>query len=211
MNWNSGILWGIIGLFGGFLISLLFYVIGKKRQRLYYEIETYPIISDKVSQIKGLEIRYHSNEIENLYYSTITIDNGGNTIIEKGDFAPSCPLSISTDGYFLVDENNKMALFSSNRINNISHMHAPIAKHTIPHVFDSEDSALQRKSIIINFDYIAKNEEITCALFHTGKISFNGVLKDGKVINANATQFKEDSFLKLFFDTMLSFLGFEMR
>ncbi len=204
MNWNSGVLWGIIGLLGGFFISLLFYIIGKRCQKLCYEIETYPIISDKVSQVKGLEIKYHSKEIDNLYYSIITICNIGNTIIEKSDFAPSCPLSVSTDGYFLVDENNKMDLFSSNRLNNISHTHVPTKTYPIPHFYDLSENDEKRKSIIINFDYIARNEEITCALFHTGNISFDGVLKDGKITDLETFEPRKGSVLR----ALLILLGY---
>ena len=173
---DSNLFWCIIGIIGGaivsFIISLLFYFIGLKRKRLIYDVKTFNLISDKINQINGLEVTYDSKEINNLYSSTITIKNIGNSIIEKQDFAPSCPLSISTDGKFLVDQSNSMSLFPLNKTNSV----CPL--------FDIDDNNVCNH-IIISFDYISKKEELTCSVFHTGNISFNGVLKEGKIFNNN--------------------------
>lgn len=171
---NSSLFWCIAGILGGaiisFLISYFFYFKGLRKEKITYDIKTFCIISDKTQQIEGLEVKYNSTEINNLFSSTITIKNIGNSVIEKDDFAPSCPLTISTDGKFLVDKTNGVHLTHLNKTNNI---------HPI---FKIDNNGLVDR-IIITFDYISKKEEITCSLFHTGNISFDGVLKDGKIMS----------------------------
>ena len=168
MDWNSSILWGIIGLVGGFIISFFFYFIGLKRKHLSYNIKTICLVSDKINQINGLEIRYNSNEIEDLYFSTITIKNIGNAIIENSDFAALYPLSISTNGIFLIDELNEIELYSSNK------------SSVVQPLFDIDNDGICNY-IIISFDYISKKEELTCSILHTGNIIFEGTLKEGRL------------------------------
>lgn len=171
---DSNLFWCLVGIVGGaffsLLISLFFYFKGLNQKRLTYNIKTFCIISDKINQIKGLDVKYNSTEIENLYSSTVTIKNIGNSIIEKNDFAPSCPISIYTDGKFLVDESNGMNLFPLNKANNVYPL------------FEVDENNGTCDKIIVTFDYLSKKEELTCVIFHTGNISFNGVLKDGKII-----------------------------
>lgn len=163
---NSSLFWCIVGIIGGAIISLLissfFYFIGKKRTCLTYNIMTFCLISNKSIKIKGLEIKYNSQEIENLYSSTITIKNTGNSIIEKKDFVHSFPLSVSTDGYFIIDDSyNENFIF----INNTS-------------VTNNDEI----NKIVIDIDYIPKREIQTFTFIHTENIFFSGKLKDGKII-----------------------------
>ena len=107
---NSNLFWCIIGIIGGaivsFIISLLFYFLGIKKKRLSYEINTICLISNNINQVKGLKVKYKSNKIDNLYSSKITIKNIGNVSIEKQDLATNYPLSISTNGQFLLNKSN---------------------------------------------------------------------------------------------------------
>lgn len=186
---NSNLFWCIVGIIGGAIFSLLisffFYFKGLNRKRLTYNIKTFCIISDKINQIKGLEVQYNSIEIDNLFSSTITIKNIGNSVIEKNDFAPSCPISLSTDGKFLVDESNRMNLFPLNKANNVY----PI--------FETDTTHRINNKIIIAFDYISKKEELTCSLFHTGDISFNGILKDGEIISYQESVKRKKIFMRI--------------
>lgn len=172
---NSNLFWCIIGIVGGaifsLIISLIFFLVGLKRKKLNYNIQTFCLVSQKINQIKGLEVKYNSKEIENLYSSTITIKNIGNSVIEKQDVSPSCPLSLSTNGVFLSKDFNDTNLYSSNKTNHV------FASFTI------DESNNEARHIILNFEYMAKKEEWTCTVLHTGDITFNGVLKDGKISN----------------------------
>lgn len=172
---NSNLFWCIIGIVGGAIvssiISLFFFLVGLKRKKINYNIQTFCLVSKKINQIKGLEVKYNSKEIENLYSSTITIKNVGNSIIEKQDISPSCPFSLSTNGVFLLNNFNDTNLLSSNKTN-------PVFVS-----FNIDGSNNEVRHIILNFEYMAKKEEWTYTVFHTGDITFNGVIKDGKISN----------------------------
>lgn len=171
MNWNSSILWGIVGLIGGGLISSFFYFIGKKRMILSYDIITTTLVSCNATKIKDLSIQYKAKPIYNLYTSTLKIKNIGNCIIEPSDFAPSAPLSLITDGEFLISEDTGTHILTENDSNRVS----PIMEI---------NNNVCRKSTI-KFDYIAKNETISCTVFHTGPVCISGKLKDGKLKNSD--------------------------
>lgn len=175
----SNLIWCIAGIIGGaifsFLISYFFYLRSLNRKYLTYDIKTFCIMSDKINQISGLEVKYNSNEIKDLYSSSITIKNIGNSIIKEQDVTPLCPISISTSGIFL---NNKNEYIESN----------PIDK--IPNYNLSFNNINGVKNIVkFNFDYIPKNAIITFSLFHTGNITFHGDLMEGKIIKP--TEFKK--------------------
>lgn len=168
MDWNSSALWGIISLIGGIFISAFFYFLGIKRKSLIYDITTTTLVSENATQIEKLNITYDNESIENLYTSTIKIKNNSNSIIEPNDFAPSVPLSLMTNGKFLVSSDTGVKLFSENTGNNVY----PLFE------FDEKNIC---KKVIIHFDYIAKKEIIYCTVFHTSSISLNGKLKDGNI------------------------------
>lgn len=172
---NSNLFWCVVGIIGGaivsFIISLLFYFLGIKKKRLSYEINTICLISNNINQVKGLKVKYKSNKINNLYSSKITIKNIGNVNIEKQDLATNCPLSISTNGQFLLNKSNEIDFYPIHKANNIT----PIIE------FDNSSNLCNH--IIINFDYISRNDEFTCSIFHTGDISFDGILKEGEIIS----------------------------
>lgn len=174
IDWNSSALWGIIGVIAGILVSSFFYFIGQKRKTIIYDITTVALISNKTSKLKDLSIKYKNKPINNLHISTIKIKNNGNSIIEPKDFAPSFPLTIATTGEFFVDLNDDAEittpLFSENNFNKVFFQIIP-----------TEDEEF--KKIAIQFDYIPKKSTIICEVFHTGSLSINGRLKEGKIIN----------------------------
>ena len=147
-------------------------------------------MSEKVCQIEGLEVRYHSKEIDDLFCTIVTIRNIGNATIESSDFAPSCPLSISTTGKFLIDKTKGVNIVSSNTAYNVQPL------------FDLDDRNMC-DSIVIAYDYISKKGEITVSLFHTGNISVDGELKEGKILNAADIQKHEKIVQLILFITAL--------
>lgn len=169
---DLNLFWCIMGIVGStffsLIISLLFYIKSKKRQCLTYEIKTTCVISNKIQQVKELEVRYKAKEIENLYYSTITIKNTGNVIVKKEDLDPLYPISMLTSGQFLNTEHYYIESSSQDKEG-------------------SYDLCLQDigdicKYIEFVFDYIPQKTTITFSLFHTGEIKFNGTLMDGKIV-----------------------------
>ena len=174
MDLNSSLFWCLVGIIGGaiasFIISLIFYFKGVKKKRLAYEIDTTSLISNNINQIKELKVKYKSNKITNLHYSKVTIKNIGNVSIEKNDFATACPISISTNGRFLLNKSNEIDFYNTHTANNIQ-----------PNYIINKDNICNQ--IIINVDYMPKNYEFACSFFHSGNISLDGVLKDGKILN----------------------------
>lgn len=171
MDWNSSALWGIIGLFGGFAISSFFYFISIKRKSLIYDITTTILVSKNATQIKNLNITYNNKPIKNLYTSTIKIKNNSNSIIEPNDFAPSVPLSLTTNGEFFASSDTGVRLFSKNTDNNVYPL------------FEVDENNICKR-LIIHFDYISKKETISCTVFHTGALDIKGKLKEGKIKNS---------------------------
>ncbi len=165
---DSNLFWCVMGISGSTIVSLLFYFIGKSRKNLTYEIKTTCIISNKIQQVKDLEVRYKSSEIENLYCSTITIKNIGNSIIKSQDLVPSCPIHILTSGQFLNAEPYCIDSLPKN-------------KATVYSLSQRETDGIC-KNIEFNFDYIPRKAIITYSLFHTGDIKLEGDLMDGKII-----------------------------
>lgn len=172
--WDTNLFWCVMGLLGGLVTSIIFYYIGLKRKSLTYEITTTTLISNNASQLENLIISYNNKPIDNLYISNIKIINNGNCIIEKNDFVPLAPLSVTTTGKFIADSKNGMTLFTKNEYNNVY----PLFRY---------DEADVCTGVIIAFDYISKKESITCTVFHTGSIEFGGKLKEGKISADNNT------------------------
>lgn len=193
----SNLFWCIAGIVGGALFSLiigaLFYFVGIKRKKISYDIKTFPLISNKINKIEGLTVKYHSQEIDDLFSSTITIKNTGNSKIESQDFAPLYPLALSTTGKFLIDKTKGVQLISSKKSNNI-------------HLLYDLDDRNMCDCITIAYDYISKKDEATLSLIHTGEISVSGELKEGQILSATGVQ-KQNRIVGLFLNIITTFLG----
>ena len=96
MDWNSSILWGIIGLIGGFFISLFFYQLNNnnKSKKLIYNIHSTTLVSKELSNYKNIKIFYTDKAVETLINSTITFKNDGKDIVEKSDITGQVVLAI---------------------------------------------------------------------------------------------------------------------
>ena len=105
MDWNSAILWGLIGIastiFFGFIFSYIFYRKGLKQKKVICTTSSTVLISDNLSNYKNLKILYDNEYIKTLTSTTINFKNIGNDKIELDDIVPSDPIIISTSGKFL--------------------------------------------------------------------------------------------------------------
>lgn len=168
MNLISNFFWCIIGIIGGAIVT----VINNKRKRLTRKIVTVPLISKKASTIKGLEIKYDSCSIKNLFSSTIQIKNTGNTTINNTDIPKKFPFSIHTNGIFITDKLN----IQPPDINNENDIHI--------NFIESSDGI--SSDAIIDFEFISPKQLISFSLLHTGKISLGKwIIKEGKVLESN--------------------------
>ncbi len=168
MNWNSSILWGIVGLMGGFIFSFVFFLLGKRKRKISYSIKTTPIIEDKASKIPGLSITYNDEEINNLYSSYIEIINIGNESLEPNDFLDLHKLSLKTDGQFLVNHHEIEIQINS-----------PNQYVEITPIFQSSNI------ITIDFNCLDPKNRFYITIFHTGHIILSGKIKNGKIIDYN--------------------------
>ena len=165
MDWNSSILWGIIGIVGGFLVSLLFFTLSQKQRKLSYSISTTPIIVKKNTKISDLVITYKDRNIDNLSTSYIKIKNIGNDTLELNDFPELNKLSLTTDGVFLINSINELEITKSNKFMKIN------------------PSLISSNRIELSFDYFDPKNEFSFSVFHTGDIKVCGSIKNGKITN----------------------------
>lgn len=169
MNWNSSILWGIIGI----LVTIFFYKLDQRTKKLIYTKNSQSLITDTISKIDGLNITYFKKPIKNLTSTTIKIKSTGKDIIEMSDFAQLSPLSLKTDGKFV---SQSVEISNSNPLN-------PIEFNCI------NDSTIQLK-----YDYFKRNDLITITLFHTGNLTVTGELKKGKIVSSDSINKKKNIF-----------------
>lgn len=182
MDILTSLFWCILGIAGG----AIFTIVNNKRKRLTRKMFTVNLISEKVSTINGLEIKYNSHPIKNLYSSTIQIKNTGNATINNIDIPKKRPLSIYTDGIFIIDKLN-MQLPNPNNENDI-------------HVSFNKTEKGTSSSAIIDFEFISPRQLITITLLHTGTISLGKwMIKDGKVLESNEILDENDAQIHSFF------------
>ena len=187
MDIVRSLFWCIIGIAGGAIVT----IINNKRKRLTRKMFTVNLISEKVSTINGLEIKYNSQSIKNLYSSTIQIKNTGNATINNVDIPKKRPLSIYTDGIFIIDKLN-MQLPNPNNENDI-------------HVTFDKNEKGTSSSAIIDFEFLSPRQIITITLLHTGTISLGKwMVKDGKVLESNEILDETDTQINLFSKPSLS-------
>ena len=190
----SELFWWVCGALSSLIISGFFFFLSKKRKRISQDINTFRLVSNKVSKIEGLEVKYKSKGIENLFSSVVTIRNIGNSTIENFDFAPSFPLSIITTGRFLIDKPKGIDFSSTNKSNNI-------------HPFYEFDDQNMCNRITIAFDYISKREKLTITILHTEEISVGGILKDGKILDQNKIMRRKNFLINVVLGIVSALMG----
>lgn len=165
------------------LVSFYLYFKSKKRKIPIYLIKTFNLIRDRVNKIQEVKIIYSDKPIKNLSITKVAFWNKGNEVINNTDIAPKEPIRIVvTDDYEIL---NARIVFSKNEANNFS-------------VKQTSD----RKSVIIDFDYIFTSEGISLEIYHTGisgkDIKFKGSLKD--VPHFSTANFNKDFMIDYVFD-----------
>ena len=158
IDWNSSALWGI----GGFLISLFFFHMGKKRKILSYKIQSTKLITEQISEIPNLEILYNNIKINNLTATNIEIKNVGNDVVEEDNFASLSPLKLQ------IDEGE---IFSSYCVTDLTNKNINVS-------LDKDNC-----DIFIHFEFIKPKSSFSILIYHTGNLTLSGELKFGQVIS----------------------------
>lgn len=145
------------------IISIYLYFKSKRRKIPIYLIKTFNLIRDRVNKIQEVKIIYSDKPIKNLSITKIAFWNRGNEVINKSDIAPKEPIRIVVgEEYEILNAN---IIFIKNEANNFSITVTP-----------------DKKSVLIDFDYIFTTEGVSLEIYHTGvsgkDIKFKGSLKD---------------------------------
>ena len=161
-NQNSLILW-IIGI----IIALILFIKGKRIKSIKFCIKNDPLIKDFDRQIEKLNIEYSGKQIKTFTITKIAFWNNGTETLNRSDIPINDKFTISIDNDF--DILDASIIQESNKSNAI----------TINFLDD-------KKMLLIDFEYIDKNEGFVLQLFHndikSDHISINGTIKGfGKI------------------------------
>jgi len=168
IEWLATNPWLIITSFIITIISLplviFFYFKSKKDKKLYYAILSHNIVRDLVSRIDSLEMLYAGERIENITVTKIAFWNAGNDTIKGQDIKKPLTVTVENgykilkaDQFYIINKENK---FSINLSDDKSH-------------------------IIVDFDYLDKNQGEIIQLYHNGK-SENDIKIDGYIMGSGA-------------------------
>lgn len=145
------------------IVSFYLYFKSKKQKIPTYLIKTFNLLKDRINKIEEVKIKYADKEINTLSITKVAFWNRGNDVINKSDVAPKEPIRIQVDDEFEIL--NSSIIYKTNDVNNFSLINSP-----------------DKKSVIIDFDFLFYGEGITIEIYHTGisnkNIKFIGRLKD---------------------------------
>lgn len=171
------------------VVSIYLYFKSKRRKIPIYLIKTFNLIKDRVNNIPEVKIIYKENPIQNLSITKIAFWNKGNEVINKTDIASRDPIRIVVDEEYEILNAN--IIFNKNEANNFSIIIMP-----------------DKKSVLIDFDYLFTNEGISIEIYHTGvsgkDIKFMGRLKDVQQIAS--ADFNKDFMMDYVFDNSFGLL-----
>ncbi len=152
MNWKSvetffeNNIWVIFFALLGYLLTIYTYFKSKKKKVGVFNLKSVNLVSSATSKLSKLEVFFNGKKIDNVTSSYIAIWNRGNDIISKEDVAPADPLKLK----FLGELLEFTVIREKNRANNFR--------------LKLENS----NELLIEFDYMAKNEGILIKAEHTG-------------------------------------------
>lgn len=145
----------------GAIISAIFFILGKNKKLLEYQIASVNLITEEMTNIPGISIMLDGEPIKNLIATTIKFINSGNQTICPDDFAKLEPLSTVVTDQFLSTENG----YQINCDN-------PNSCPSIKIIGDNTAN--------IEFDFLKPKQSFTITLWHSGNLSVLGELKTGK-------------------------------
>lgn len=144
------------------ILSIIFFLSGRKKRSLMYDIISTPLVTDEMTDIPGLEVLFEGQPMKNITSTTVEFLNTGNQLLEPSDFAVRQPLSLSVSGQFLLGQTGVQAQADNpNSIPNIE-------------LIDDHTGSL-------TFDFLEHNKFFEITLLHTGELTVSGELKGGSV------------------------------
>ena len=165
---------------GGIILTIYYYIKSKKNKIPTYIVRTVNLVKEKIQKIDIVEILYSGNKVNNLSITKVAIWNDGKDTIDSRDIAQNDLLRVTIKSEFEILDSS--VLFHKNLSNDFQ---------LIP--------SIDKKSVIIKFDFFDFEEGIVLQIFHTGNSS-DDISVEGKVKSAKKIIRKEftDSLLPSF-------------
>lgn len=140
------------------------YIQSKKKEPVYW-IRTTHLIRETLKDLKGISIRYNNVEVTDLSSTKFVFWNKGKDAIKRGDIASRNPIKISIDPDYVI-------------------LDAFIEKKTDEDNNFTLTLSPDGKSILVDFEFMEKNDGISLKLTHTAPASKNFKIT-GKVISGS--------------------------
>lgn len=178
--------WGFVGCIIALfttVLAIILYFKSKKVKLPRYAIRSTNIVRDLSSKFGSLEMRYSGKSIENFTATKILFWNAGSDTIDNRDIASSDPITVHVkEDYKILDSK---ILHEKNKANNFS-----ITTYS------------DQSYILLEFDYIDKDEGAVIQLIHTGRsgkdIEVQGTVKGaGAPIRKSVPRSERSSFKPL--------------
>lgn len=154
--WESSLFWGVVGIVVGFLISTIYYLIGKERISMKHHITSKLIITKETLVAAGVNLVFDNQTINQLIETTVKFTNSGNRTIEPLHYATKEPLGIYVVGHFF-----RYNVWADN-------------KNSIPNIKLIGDDKYK-----IEFDFLKPKQTFSIKLFHDGTVDVFGELRSG--------------------------------
>ena len=162
----GGFVVGILGL----VSSVFFYLKGKRKQQLEYQVTSTKLITKEIADIPNLKINVGNEPATSLTSTTVRFINNGNQTIKSSDFASSLPLQITVSEHFFNAENIDESYIKTRH------------KSLNPNI-----NVIGEDRITIEFEYLKPKQEFEFTVLHDGKLAVDGDLKTGSLQNYDFT------------------------
>lgn len=193
MDLNSNILWLIITSIVSIAITYYLTKHPISKYKIIYKKETSCLLSNIEMQRSGISVQHDTCNIDNLYFSKISICNKGYYKITENDFVSNHNIKLFTDGQILP-----YAL----RVNDPNDIYKPN---------DIKINLESSNQIDINIILLQPHTEFHFSFFHTDAVNYSGELKEGKIyeyLNKNYKYPIISSFLII--NLLFSFINFNI-
>jgi hypothetical protein len=147
------------------LLAYIFYRRSKRSKEPCWAVRTTTLIEGYSTRLSDLQVLYKGDEVENLSVSRVVLWNTGSDTINASDIADANPLRIlaTANGVIILDAKLVATNNSSSR--------------------PSVDVLPDRKSALLSFDYLDKDQGAVIQVIHTG-ITSDDLLLDGDIKGA---------------------------
>ena len=98
-EFDSSAFWGIAGIVVGIIVATIFFLLGKKKTLLQYNVFTTPLITEKMAGILDARMTIDGQPVKSLTSTTISFVNSGNQRIRSSDFSTQEPLRVILKGH----------------------------------------------------------------------------------------------------------------